>query len=155
MMCQMTQKDFDMPRKKKKVEAKAQMKRPPSMEVHEEAELQAEHGSQSVEAVVNQSFFYTNDKFFDQLDNNDIMKAILKKYPRLSTSNTDSIIKKALIEMLNDEAFVSEILSYYNISIYDLFKMLHKTYSSIFKGTYLKKVKSNLEGKSYVSKKRR
>ena len=83
------------------------------------------------------------------------MKAILKKYPRLSTSNTDSIIKKALIEMLNDEAFVSEILSYYNISIYDLFKMLHKTYSSIFKGTYLKKVKSNLEGKSYVSKKRR
>ena len=34
-----------MPRKKKKVEAKAQMKRLPSMEVHEEAELQAEHGS--------------------------------------------------------------------------------------------------------------
>jgi len=83
------------------------------------------------------------------------MASILKTYPRLSTSNTDSIIKKALIEMLNDEQFINEILEFYNINVFDLFKILHKTYASIFKGSFLKKLKNNIVGKSYVSRKRK
>ena len=140
-----------MARKKKIAEAP---KKPEPTEVHDEAELQAENG-QTIEAVVNQSFFYTNDKFFDQIDNEEIMAAIIKSYPRMSTANTDSVIKKALIEMLNNEEFVSEILEFYNINIFDLFKILHKIYASIFKGTFLKKLKTNIAGKSYVNRKRR
>lgn len=83
------------------------------------------------------------------------MAAIIKSYPRMSTANTDSVIKKALIEMLNNEKFVSEILEFYNINIFDLFKILHKIYASIFKGTFLKKLKTNIAGKSYVNRKRR
>lgn len=141
-----------MPRRKKKIAENARKIEP--SEVRDEAELQAETG-QSIESVVNQSFFYTNDKFFDQIDNEEIMASILKTYPRLSTSNTDSIIKKALIEMLNDEQFINEILEFYNINVFDLFKILHKTYASIFKGSFLKKLKNNIVGKSYVSRKRK
>ena len=144
-----------MPRKrttKTKTEKVKAAKKLPSMEVHEEAELQAEQeGQQTIESVVNQSFFYTSDKFFDQIDANEIKASIIKTYPKLSTDNTDSVIKKTLIEMLNNEDFMTGLLNFYNITIFELFKILHTTYSSIFKGTYLKKVKANLSGKSYVS----
>ena len=53
--------------------------------------------------------------------------------------------------MLNDVDFIESILSFFNITIYDLFKVLYNKFGSLFKGQYLKKVKSVIDGKRYLS----
>lgn len=131
-----------MPRKKKEAK-KAQ-----SEVVKEETELLTQ--CDTLESAVNSSFFYTNDKAFDALDNDEILKSIVADFSGLSTENTDSTIKKALIELLQNETYVTKTLTYYHITIFELFKIFHKNYASIFKGPYLKKLKKELENKSYV-----
>ena len=131
-----------MPRKKKEAK-KAQ-----SEVVKEETELLTQ--CDTLESAVNSSFFYTNDKAFDALDNDEILKSIVADFSGLSTENTDSTIKKALIELLQNETYVIKTLTYYHITIFELFKIFHKNYASIFKGPYLKKLKKELENKSYV-----
>ena len=131
-----------MPRKKKEAK-KAQ-----SEVVKEETELLTQ--CDTLESAVNSSFFYTNDKAFDALDNDEILKTLIADFSGLSTENTDSTIKKALIELLQNETYVTKTLTYYHITIFELFKIFHKNYASIFKGPYLKKLKKELENKSYV-----
>lgn len=120
-----------------------------------EANAQAQSSTASFEADVQHSFFYTDSKFIEQLDNTDIMAAILKRYPFLGQEQTDSVIKKNLILFLNDDKFVEYIIDYYNISIYDLFKLLYGQFGSIFKGPFLKKVKNTIDGKKYAAATRR
>jgi len=43
-----------------------------------------------------------------------------------------------------------DMLQYFNISVYDFFKMLYKSYASLFRGSYLKKLKAQVEGKKYA-----
>lgn len=107
---------------------------------------------ESIESAVNNSFFYSNNKIFEQMDVLEILAHITKKYPNFSTENKDSVIKKALIEIINDDEFIKNILKQYDISLFDLFKMFYRNYSSLFKGQYLKKLKLKLETKSYAKK---
>ena len=106
------------------------------------------------ESDVETSFFYTSDKFFNKLDDIEIFNTLCEQYPQLQ-SEEDSTVKKTFIQLLNDELFVEQVLSYYNITIYDFFKLIYSQYSSIFKGPYLKKVKSELASKRYKMQSRR
>ena len=110
--------------------------------------------SSAFESDIETSFFYTSDKFFNKLDDAEIFKTLCEKYPQLQ-SEDDSEIKKEFIQLLNDEQFVEQVLSYYNITVYDFFKLIYSQYSSIFKGPYLKKVKSELASKRYKMQSRR
>ena len=62
--------------------------------VAEEAEADV---GEALETAVNNSFFYTQDKFFVSLDQDEILKTLVAKYPDFSTNNDDSTIKKALV----------------------------------------------------------
>ena len=53
--------------------------------------------------------------------------------------------------MLDDSDFVEHILAFFNFTIYDLFKLMYNKFGSLFKGPYLKKVKSAIDGKRYLS----
>ena len=110
--------------------------------------------SSAFESDVETSFFYTSDKFFNKLDDIEIFNTLCEQYPQLQ-SEEDSTVKKTFIQLLNDELFVEQVLSYYNITIYDFFKLIYSQYSSIFKGPYLKKVKSELASKRYKMQSRR
>lgn len=132
-----------MPRRKKEAQKEQ------TEVVKEESELLTQ--CDTIESAVNSSFFYTNDKAFEALDNAEILNAIIVDFQGLSTENSDSVIKKALIELLQDEAYVIKTLKFYHITIFDLFKLFHRNYASIFKGPYLKKLKRELENKSYVN----
>ena len=134
---------------KTKKTKKSTAKKAAARVVNEETELLSQ--CESLETAVNSSFFYTNDKALDTIDNAEILKTITAKFEGLSTDNTDSVIKKALIEFLQNERYVTKILKFYHITIFELFKLFHKNYASIFKGPYLKKLKKELENKSYVS----
>lgn len=96
------------------------------------------------------SFFYTSDKFFNQCDSAEVINYIMSKYPEFAVTNDDTLIKKTFIQILQDEVFMQQLLKTYNITIHDLFIMLYKNYASIFKGPYLKKVKNELDTKTYV-----
>ena len=111
-------------------------------------------GTGAFETDVETSFFYTSDKFFNKLDDTEIFNTLCEQYPQLQ-SEEDSALKKAFIQLLNDESFVEQVLSYYNITVYDFFKLIYSQYSSIFKGPYLKKIKSELASKRYKIQSRR
>lgn len=105
----------------------------------------------SFESDIQHTFFYTDNKFFENLDTKEIMKTILKKYPLLSQEQTDVIIKKQIVLFLNDVSFIEYLMEFYNLTVYDLFKILYKQYGSIFKGPFLKKIKTQLDGKKYAT----
>lgn len=104
----------------------------------------------TLESNVDTSFFYTNDKFINSFDNVEIIAAIQNRYKNLNEQNSDSVIKKEIVHFLDDEKFVEHILNFYNITIFDLFKIIYKQYSSIFKGPYLKKIRKTLSDKKYA-----
>ena len=125
---------------------------------HENAEHESEELSQaaastnqSFEYNVDTSFFYTSDKFINALDNEAIISQIQKKYPDLSDKSTDSVIKKNIVKFLDDEQFVESVLEFYNLTIFDLFKLFYKLYGAVFKGMYLVKIRKVISDKKYAS----
>ena len=105
----------------------------------------------SFEADIQHTFFYTDNKFFAGLDNKEIMSAILQKYPLLCQDQTDVVIKKQIVAFLNDSAFIEQLMEFYNLTVYDMFRVLYTQYGTMFKGPFLKKVKSQLDGKQYAT----
>lgn len=95
-------------------------------------------------------FFYTNDNFFNLLDNRLVLNKIIENYPSFSLANDKKTIEKTLIQILEDDQFMFNILKKYNINIFDFFKMLHFNYAVIFKGLYLKKIKEIIFRKDYA-----
>lgn len=94
-------------------------------------------------------FFSTNDKFFTNLDNEIIIKFIIQKYPNLNVNNSDLVIKKTIIELINDKLFVESILKHFSISLHEFFKIFYKDYGNLFKGPYLKRIKTALKLNNY------
>lgn len=137
--------------KKVKEEPKEEFKEEIISEQTEEESDQASKTTTALESNIDTSFFYTNDKFINSIDNDDILRSIVRKYSGILDASTDSIAKKSIVNFLNDENFVLQIMNFYSINIYDLFKLIYKHNSSIFKGPYLKKIRKTIEDKKYAS----
>lgn len=54
--------------------------------------------------------------------------------------------------MLDDDVFILDILDYFNLTIYDFFKIIYKNYSSLFNALFIKKVKEKLQNCKYARK---
>ena len=122
-----------------------------------ETNSQTQDIAASFEADIEHTFFYTDNKFFASLDNKEIMSAILKKYPLLCQDQIDAVIKKQIVAFLNDSVFIEQLMEFYNLTVYDMFRVLCTQYGTLFKGPFLKKVKNQLVGKQYakVTRKKR
>lgn len=116
-----------------------------------ETNSQTQDITASFEADIQHTFFYTDNKFFASLDNKEIMSAILQKYPLLCQDQTDAVIKKQIVAFLNDSVFIEQLMEFYNLTVYDMFRVLYTQYGTMFKGPFLKKVKSQLDGKQYAT----
>ena len=116
-----------------------------------ETNSQTQDIAASFEADIQHTFFYTDNKFFASLDNKEIMSAILQKYPLLCQDQTDAVIKKQIVAFLNDSVFIEQLMEFYNLTVYDMFRVLYTQYGTMFKGPFLKKVKSQLDGKQYAT----
>ena len=116
-----------------------------------ETNSQTQDITASFEADIQHTFFYTDSKFFASLDNKEIMSAILQKYPLLCQDQTDAVIKKQIVAFLNDSVFIEQLMEFYNLTVYDMFRVLYTQYGTMFKGPFLKKVKSQLDGKQYAT----
>lgn len=106
---------------------------------------------QVLETSIGSNFFVNNDEMFDAIDNPEILKFIIKEYPSLHQNSSDTIIKKTLLQLLNNEDFMLVVLERYNMNIFDFFKILFKCYSSIFKTSFLKSLKQHVYNKKYVN----
>lgn len=105
-----------------------------------------------LETDINNSFFYTNDKFIESLDHELIFQKMYKHCPMLAESTNDNMIIKSLVHILNDEAFIEEILDQYNLTTYDFFKIIFRKFCLTFKALQIKKLKAVVQNKSYVNK---
>lgn len=87
------------------------------------------------------AFFYTNDKYFIQSDDNEIIKTIKSKYPTFMTDKqSDAELKSVIVMMLQDKEFIQAILEFYSLSIQDFFKFMFRLDTAIFKGPFLAKL---------------
>lgn len=56
------------------------------------------------------------------------------------TSKSDSDAKRLIIELIEDKEFVIQLLDYYNITIFDFFKLMFRTEMTVFKGSFLTRI---------------
>ena len=133
--------------KAKKIE-KVGSKKMPIVEESMPAEQSAsiENFNNSVET----SFFYTNDKYLNSLDDNEIISRITSRYPDFNQQNKDTQLKKIFLQLLDDEEFILDTLDYYNIDIYDFFKIIYKNYSTLFNTLFIKKVREKIQNHTYA-----
>lgn len=95
-------------------------------------------------------FFYTNDKYFTQFDDKEIVAAVQQKYPDFMREGiSDSELKKAIVVILQDTSFMNAVLEFFNMSIQDFFKFIFRCDTSIFKGPYLSKLQRILRENGY------
>lgn len=116
----------------------------------EESSEKKNGGYGAFEASVETSFFYTSDHIINAMDDEAIMRHIAAKFPNLSQNSTDGVLRKEIVAFVNDKDFVAETLKFYNLSVFDLFKLLYKNFSTIFKGPFLKKLRDELRYKRYT-----
>lgn len=117
-----------------------------------EKELVASDTDKSVssfETSVDFSFFYNNDKQIKQIDDNEIISKIIKKFPEFNQQQKDIILKKIFIQIINNKEFMNDLFKYYDITIYDFIKIIYKQYSSIFAGQFIVKVRNVLAKHKY------
>lgn len=100
---------------------------------------------------IDMAFFTTNEKYLNALDNDEILEFVQLKYPNIQVNNADLLIKKTIIELLNDKTFMTYTLNRFSINIYDFFKIFYKDYSNLFKGAFLKKIRNSLIINSFIS----
>lgn len=97
------------------------------------------------------SFFYTSDKFINAFEDDEITKYIQEKFPLFRSDDAnDAILRKTIIEILNDVRFMNKLLEYYNMTIFDFFKYLYRQESSLFKGQFLKRLQKAMKYKKYA-----
>ena len=98
------------------------------------------------------NFFYTSDKFFNTFEDDEITYYIQCKYPTFDFENSNDIVmRKTIIEILNDTKFITEVLDRYNMNIYDFFKFLFRYDQNIFKGLFFKRIRKALKYKKYAT----
>lgn len=98
-------------------------------------------------------FFYTFDKSIEKMNDNEIFEEIIKKYSKLGSDEIgDTVLRKTILEFLNDEDFIKDLLVKFDISILDLISTLYRKLSSVFgNAMFVKKVKSTIIGKTYAT----
>lgn len=97
------------------------------------------------------SFFYTSDKFLISFEDKEIVEYIQQKYPLFNVDKqNDTVMRKTIIEMLNDVKFMTNLLERYGLNIYDFFKFLFRYDVNIFKGLFFKRLKKALKYKKYA-----
>lgn len=114
-----------------------------------------EHPNSCAQATVEHpetNFFYTNDKFLNSFEDAEMIQYIQASFPNFkSIDANDMIVRKTIIDMLNDSKFMNKFLKYYNIDIFEFFKFLYRVEPSVFKGLFLKRVQKAVKYKKYAA----
>lgn len=117
--------------------------------VKEIAADQKKHSGSKMPTTAPISFFYTNEKYFAQLDDMQIAQTIAAKYPNFLMTADDVALKNAIIDLLTDKAFVTGLVEFYNMSLQDFLLFIFKHNSAVFKGPYLSKIQKTLASVGY------
>lgn len=99
-------------------------------------------------ANANIDFFYSNKKFFDSYEDNDILEYIKSKYPEF-TSVYPNKYKECIIAMIQNKKFVEQLLCTYDMNIQQFFMFIFKNDISIFKGPFVAKVSKIINQMNY------
>ena len=121
----------------------------------EYAEAKQRDTAAQISTEVN-GFFYTNDKFITRFEDDDILNYLKARYPLFMKDPSDlQCQKKQILDMLQNAHFMDELLSYYDIDIYEFFKFLFRLEPDLFKGSFLKRIQKAMRYKKYAIKAKR
>lgn len=153
------------PEKKKPFGGKGGRKRkPPKLDADKQAELDRIKEDADLDAGAEQSsaqraaaehpasaFFYSDEKAVASFDDAEIIEFIAHRFPEFEPGKADEQrLRKAVIDMLSDDDFVSRLLSRFGFSVYDFFRFLYRSDSSIFHGVFLQRVQRTVKGRKYA-----
>ena len=139
--------------KKKETVVKNSRRKRAAKKVQIVEDVQDDSPTASIEdfnCTVDTSFFYTNDKHLNAIDDIEVINRIVARYPDFNQKSKDTLLKKIFLQVLDDEAFVLDILDYFSLTIFDFFKIIYKNYSSLFNALFIKKVKDRMKNKKYA-----
>lgn len=95
------------------------------------------------------TFFFTNDKQIESIDDAAILTTIQSKYPYIAFDIAEADVKKQIIQLVNDRMFIQTLFERFDMTIYDLFTLFSKYFGGLFKGSFLKKIKIELKNNNY------
>lgn len=122
------------------------------MQEHEKTtpELDTDSSSSWSTESLDNILFYT-PKIVNAIDDTEILQEIRKKYPQIDTPGVaikDS--RKAFISFVNDEEFITHLMTYYKISFYSLTTLFQNHYPYLFKTTsYIEKIATIVKSHKY------
>lgn len=136
---------------KKQKQIIQQLKDNDDEQIEEQEKQSKQTASQAAASEIN-SFFYTNDKFLNQFDDDEIVEYVQFRFPMLMKLGADiQTQKKQFVEMLSDAKYMQDFLQRFDMLIYDFFKIVYKYEPDLFKGSYLKKIQKAMKYKKYAT----
>ena len=98
------------------------------------------------------TFFYTNDKYFNQMDDKLIVASIQQKYPLFMKNGvSENDLKQVIVEIIQDRKFVDGLMDFYNLSMHEFFKFMFRRETSVFRGPFLNKLHKVLRECGYTN----
>ena len=98
------------------------------------------------------NFFYSDDKFVNAFEDDDIIQRIQIAYPEFDRRHSDdSTMKRMIITVLEDVEFMTDLLEQYNMTILDFFKFLYRQESSLFKTVFIQRIQRAITNKPYAT----
>lgn len=67
----------------------------------------------------------------------------------MSSANSEIKSRRSIIQFLDDESFVTAIMSRYGMNIFDLFKFMFRVDSQVFKPQFATTIGEVIKNKSY------
>ncbi len=84
------------------------------------------------------------------MDDDFVLSKITEKYPDFTYDKKDSVIKQILLVFLQDNKHMNEVLEFFDMTIYDLFKIIIRKYPYVFSGVYNNKIHKILSRRKYT-----
>jgi len=94
-------------------------------------------------------FYVIEDEAEKRLDSTALYADILINYPHFSHDESEIVVKRCFIDILRDEAYMSDLLLRFDITIEEFISLIYKEYGYIFSPYYINKVKAALRNTDY------
>ena len=98
------------------------------------------------------TFFCSNDKFLQKVDDRGLYQQIVLTWPSLSIACCNMHEKRnSIASMLMDDEYMNDLMVSYDMTFVDFFKFLLRLCPSLFKGLFITKVQDILRNREYAN----
>jgi hypothetical protein len=96
-------------------------------------------------------FFYTFEKSLKKMDDDELFAELVKKHENLEKVEDDALLRKEILDILENEEYVNSLLEKFSMTILDFISALYRKLGTVFaNASFIRKLKVTMVGKSYA-----